>query len=104
MTHVNVSIKIGEIVTIKDGSYMLAIDTVSNKLTRFPKIKGFNGNLVDFGHEYIVIAINVPCPSEDSVPESRLTTSNNCIIKDVTNGIIWFCSNINLKTKRSLFN
>lgn len=101
MAHYNVPIKVGEIVTIKDGSYMLAIDTKRNELTRFPEIKGFNGNLVTLDHSYIVIAVNISCPNEQPTLNS-LRPSNNCIIKDLSNGMIWFCSEINLKTKRNL--
>lgn len=101
MSHCNVLIKIGEIITIKDGSYMVAICPEQNILTRFPKIKDFNGSLVELNHEYIVVAVNVSCPQEKDISES-LSWANNCIIKDLTNNVIWFCSEINIKTKRNL--
>jgi hypothetical protein len=101
MSHYNVPIKVGEIVTITDGSYMVAIDVVENKLTRFPTMEEFDGNLVTLKHEYVVIAVNVPCPQDKDILKS-LHSSNNCIIKDLSNNIIWFCSVINLKTKRNL--
>ena len=97
----NVPIKIGEQVTIKDGSYMIAIDIRKNELTRWPVMDGFNGNLVKYNHTYTVIAINVNCPTEKSLTNS-LSIANNCIIKDNENNVIWFCSKINLKTVRNL--
>lgn len=99
--HINVPIKPGELVTVIDGSYMLAIDIIENKLTRFPKIEGFDGNISKLEHEYVVIATNVPCPTDEPLTES-LGISNNCIIKDIISNTIWFCSKVNLKTIRNL--
>jgi hypothetical protein len=101
MSHYNVPIKVGEIVTIKDGSYMVAIDVVENRLTRRPTMEEFGGNLVTLKHKYVVIAVNVPCPQNEDILKS-LHPANNCIIKDLSNNIIWFCSTVNLKTKRNL--
>lgn len=100
MSHINVPIKQGTQVTIKDGSYMLAISINSNQLERFPKIEGFNGNLVTLNHTYTVIAVNVPCPTDEL--SKSLRSQNNCIIKDNETDMIWFCSLINLKTVYSL--
>lgn len=101
MSHLNVPIKQGEIVTIIDGSYMVAICPEQNKLTHSPKIPGFHGNIPALNHKYVVIATNVPCPQERDILSS-LHPFNNCIIKDLSNDVIWFCSGINLKTVRNL--
>lgn len=100
----NTPIKIGSLVTIKDGSYMLTICPKTHKLTRYPDIDNWNGNLVFLNHIYIVVAINVPCPHSNApCPNSTdilnsLSIPNNCIIQDLKNGLIWFCSHINLES------
>ena len=101
MSHYNVPIRQGTLVTVKDGSYMLAICPETNTLTHFPKIHEFDYNIPKLGHTYIVIAVNVPCPQEKDILGS-LHASNNCIIKDTNNGVIWFCSKLNLKTQKNL--
>ena len=102
--HISNTIKVGTQVTIKDGSYMIAIDTTKNELSRFPVgIKGFNGNLVNLGHTYTVVAVNVSCPT-DYVQLQSLAKQNNCIIKDNKNDMIWFCSELNLKTVKNFLN
>lgn len=93
----NTPIKIGSLVTIIDGSYMLTICPKTNKLTRYPDIDNWNGNLVVLNHTYIVVAINVPCPQAQDNITTSLSIANNCIIKDLENGLIWFCSDINLR-------
>jgi len=93
------NISIGDAVIVTDGSYMLTICPKEHKLTRYPKLENFNGNLALLNHCYIVVATNVSCPSYHAnyLSDEILRPANNCIIKDLNNGLIWFCSEINIK-------
>ena len=95
MSTINKNIEPGNIVNIKDGSYMLTVNTDTDELTHYGKKPneeiGLNKNY------FVVIAVNVPCPSYDNCSsENVLIPQNNCIIKDIVTYEIWFCSRINI--------
>lgn len=93
------NIYIGSIVTIIDGSYMLCIDPIQDILTKYPS--GMPTNLVSLEHKFKVISINQPCPNNINNVLEVARPANNIIIKDLTNGLYWFCSEINLNVVES---
>ncbi|WP_428743124.1 hypothetical protein [Tenacibaculum sp.] len=86
-------IRVGSTVQIKDGSYILTINTKTNKLLSLKyKNKSPIGKSLD---DFIVVTINTPIPTKKSFTES-LNYQNNYIIKNLRTQEIWFCSTINI--------
>lgn len=96
-------IESGDIVVIKDGSYMLAI--TDEGLVDCPK---YNGKFIIPGlcnNFFKVLATELILPAENSVNKilNFEEQVNTIIIQDLKNGIIWFCQdfNLNLIKKRN---
>ena len=84
--------KIGSVVRIVDGSYMM---------TQLPdgKISHFSKNIGVIGHNedtWNVLLINIALPTERSLT-ATLLTHNNCLIQNTRNKELWFCSNVNIR-------
>lgn len=85
-------IKIGSIVRIIDGSYML---------TQLPsgKLAQSSSRIQSIGHNednWDVLLINIALPTEYLMLEGNVTPTNNILIKNQINGELWFCSVINI--------
>lgn len=82
---------IGDLVVIKDGSYIMSIMNDSFKLE--------NSHHLGLSDEVLqIIAINVACPSDNfpQLSNNSLRPSNNCILKSLLDNSIHFCSRINI--------
>ena len=84
--------KIGSVVKIVDGSYMM---------TQLPdgKISHSSKNIEVIGHNqdtWNVLLINIALPTERSLA-STLLAHNNCLIQNTRNKELWFCSNVNIR-------
>ena len=83
----------GSKVMVVDGSYSLIILNKSKRLAH--ESIGLSNDV------WTVVAINIPCPTEESITDS-LIPYNNCIISN-DDGDIAFVSRINIRNIRSLF-
>jgi hypothetical protein len=82
--------KMGNLVVVVDGSYILSIVENTYELT--------NQSLGSSEEVYKIIAINVSCPTYQPIELSNvLRVQNNCIIKSLVDDSIHFCSKINIK-------
>lgn len=94
------SIKVGDIVTIKDGSYMCTYDD-KGKLTHYGV--GSDKYIGLCQDKFEVISINKDYPTLDEDHNIyKITDSlrdkiyNNCAIINKTTKRLWFCSKINI--------
>ena len=84
--------KIGSVVRIVDGSYMM---------TQLPdgKISHFSKNIGVIGHNedtWNVLLINIALPTERSF-DGTLLVHNNCLIQNTINKELWFCSSASIR-------
>lgn len=96
----DVNIKIGSIVTIKDGSYM--VRKVGKNFTEKYCQDGTSiGHCADY---FKVIAVNIRLPiSKPYGAEDVLGHQNNCKIQNLRTGEVWACSLINISNTEKLF-
>jgi len=88
------TIKEGSKVMFKDGSFTLSIKKDEFKLAH--DFLGLNNEV------WTVVAVNVPCPTDQTGCIGALTYLNNCIVKN-DNGDIVFCSICNIRNTEYLF-
>ena len=89
-------IEVGSTVTIKDGSYMMGIDTTNKKLGHFINKRNCSEYPIGLCKDrFTVIAMDADVPIDKGCGHEEY--KNDIIIQNNATNTIWFCSKLNIR-------